>query len=220
MWASDLLGAFLYRAPRGFVYQWSLNGGDIAGATSSSYTASSAGTYACRVTATNQAGSSAQTSAGHVVSAPGSPAPPPVIPTMATLSSLHETNSVFAVAKPSTPLSGHTAAVRHKRGTVFSFLLDQPATVKITITRKVPGRRVGHSCRANSRRLRHKPRCTRTIKIATLTRTAHAGKNKVAFSGRIRGKALKPRRYQAVFIAIDTAGASKPKSLNFRIVTR
>jgi hypothetical protein len=220
MWASDLVGAFLYRAPRDLAYQWSLNGNDIAGATASTYTASSAGTYACRVTATNQAGSSAQTSAGHAVSAPGSPPPPPLIPTKATLSNLHETNSIFAVAKPSTPLTGHTAATRHKRGTVFSFQLDQPATIKITITTKAPGRRVGHSCRPDSRRLRHHPRCTRTIKLATLTRTAHAGKNKIAFSGRIRGKALKPRRYQAIFTAIDKAGTSKPKTLSFTIVMR
>ena len=34
---------------------WSRDGSDIAGATSNSYTASFAGTYTCRVTASNQA---------------------------------------------------------------------------------------------------------------------------------------------------------------------
>jgi hypothetical protein len=62
-WARDLLGSFLYRAPQSFRYQWTLDGTDIAGATLSSYTPSAPGSYTCRVTATNQAGSTAQTSA-------------------------------------------------------------------------------------------------------------------------------------------------------------
>ncbi len=68
-WAPDLLGAFLYRAPQGFAYQWQLNGTDIPGAMASSYTPTSAGSYACRVTASNQAGSTSQTSAGVSVAA-------------------------------------------------------------------------------------------------------------------------------------------------------
>ncbi len=105
-------------------------------------------------------------------------------------------------------------------GTVFSFRLDQAATVKIAIRARARGRRVGRSCRAESRRLRHKPRCTRTVTVATLTRSAHAGLNKVAFSGRVRGKALAPGRYQAIFTAVDSAGASAPKTLSLTIVRR
>jgi PKD domain len=70
-WAGDLLGAFLYRAPRSFVYQWQVGGADIAGASQATYTPSQAGQYTCRVTASNQAGTSAQTSAARTVSALG-----------------------------------------------------------------------------------------------------------------------------------------------------
>ena len=49
---------------------------------------------------------------------------------------------------------------------------------------------------------------------------SHAGLNKVAFSGRVRGKALAPGRYQVAFIAIDSAGASPPKTLTLTIVKR
>jgi hypothetical protein len=118
------------------------------------------------------------------------------------------------------PADRKTSATRHKRGTVFSFRLDQPATVKVAIQIRGRGRRVGRNCRPETRRLRHKPRCTRTITIATLTRTAHTRLNKIAFSGRIRGKALKPGRYQAAFTAIDSAGASPTKTLGFTIVKR
>jgi putative Ig domain-containing protein len=140
--------------------------------------------------------------------------------TKPTLSSLSETNSLFAVARTSTPLSAETAAKHHKKGTVFSFNLDQPASVKIAIRTKVPGRRVGNVCKPPSRKLRRRPRCMRTVTIATLTRTAHPGLNKVAFTGRIRGRALKPRRYQAIFTAIDAAGASPSLALRFRVVNR
>jgi sugar lactone lactonase YvrE len=61
-WAPDLLGSFLYRAPQSFAFQWSLDGVDIAGATSSTVTATAPGKYSCRVTATNHAGSATQAS--------------------------------------------------------------------------------------------------------------------------------------------------------------
>ena len=67
-WAPDLLGSFLYRAPRSFAYQWSKDGADVAGATANSFTASVPGDYRCRVTAQNHAGSTSQTSAPHAVS--------------------------------------------------------------------------------------------------------------------------------------------------------
>ena len=74
-WASDLVESFLYRAPHTFAYSWSLNGTLISGATSSTITAISAGSYACQVTATNQAGSATQASAAHTVSPPSPPLP-------------------------------------------------------------------------------------------------------------------------------------------------
>jgi hypothetical protein len=62
-WAADFAGSFVYQAPRSFAYRWSHNGAAIGGATSPTLEASAAGTYACEVTATNQAGSASQSSA-------------------------------------------------------------------------------------------------------------------------------------------------------------
>ena len=61
-WGADFPGGFVYRAPRTFAYQWSLNGKAVAGATAATFTAKSGGSYTCAVTATNQAGSASQTS--------------------------------------------------------------------------------------------------------------------------------------------------------------
>jgi 6-phosphogluconolactonase (cycloisomerase 2 family) len=66
-WKSDLDGAFLFRAPRTFAYQWQLDGSDIPGATTSSFTFTEPGDYTCLVTAANVAGSSSQTSAAFTV---------------------------------------------------------------------------------------------------------------------------------------------------------
>jgi hypothetical protein len=137
------------------------------------------------------------------------------------ITDLSETYSAFAVGGSSTPLTGRTAAERHHRGTVFSFRLDRPATMKIAIQATASGRRVRGRCDRASRRLRQKPRCTRTVTIAALTRTGHdVGLNRVAFSGRIAGKALTPGHYRAVFTAIDAAGASAGQTLGFTIVRR
>jgi hypothetical protein len=221
-WAADVLGAFLYRAPQTFAYQWSLGGTDIPGATANSYTPSAAGDYRCRVSASNFVGSAVQTSTPRTITLspstpPGSGTTPGSGPGVPTISAVQETNSVFAVGSGSTPLTGTTAR-RHLRGTVFSFQLDQPATVRIAIQRTASGRLVGRNCRSYRRSLRHKRRCTRMATVAQLSRSARAGLNRVAFSGRIRGKALKRGRYQAVFTASDSAGSSTGKALSFTIV--
>jgi lysophospholipase L1-like esterase len=143
---------------------------------------------------------------------PGSPVPrtPPPDgnwPHSPTISTLSESRKVFA---PSSP--------HHTRGTVFSVRLTEPAKVTIRIQRLVPGRRVAQSCRDPAARLRHQPRCIRTIRVTTLTEPGHAGLNEIAFSGLVRRRALAPGRYLAIFVAIDRAGASTTQTLHFSIV--
>jgi hypothetical protein len=64
VWAPDLLGSFFYRAPQTLTYHWTRGGKKIAGASAGTFTPKSGGSYVCQVTATNQAGSTSQTSAG------------------------------------------------------------------------------------------------------------------------------------------------------------
>jgi hypothetical protein len=68
-------GSYVYRAPDAYSFAWTLNGATIAGANSEGLKTTGAGPYACRVTASDQAGSATQTSAGFAVQA--SAAPPP-----------------------------------------------------------------------------------------------------------------------------------------------
>jgi 6-phosphogluconolactonase (cycloisomerase 2 family) len=78
-WADNLLGSMLYRAPRSFSFSWTVNGTPVAGATAASITATTPGSYACRVTATNFAGSTAQASSALAVAT--APTHPPAAPT-------------------------------------------------------------------------------------------------------------------------------------------
>jgi hypothetical protein len=139
---------------------------------------------------------------------------------IAVLTRLGETYATFAVTPAATPLSAVTARRRHHRGTVFSFTLDQTATVRIAIAALSPGRRVGAHCVRDSHKLRHRPRCNRTVAAGTLMRAAHAGQNRVAFSGRIGSRALRPGRYTATFTALDAAGTSARQTLAFTVVAR
>jgi hypothetical protein len=125
-------------------------------------------------------------------------------------------HSAFAPGAGNTPVDGNTAQRRRvPRGTVFSFRLNQEARVTIDILRKNAGRKVKRRCRKPGARNRTKRKCD--LRVARLFRNAHSGDNRVPFTGRIRNRALKPGRYQALFTATGGGGRSKAR-VAFRIV--
>lgn len=71
-------------------------------------------------------------------------------------------------------------------------------------------------------RRRLKRRCTRYVRMGTLTRTkTHEGANRVKFTGRLGRKALKVGAYRVVARASDAAGnRSKTRGAKFKIVRR
>jgi FG-GAP repeat protein len=105
-------------------------------------------------------------------------------------------------------------------GTIFSFTLNEQATVTFSFAQRVSGRKVSGKCVAQTEKNRRKPACSRAVPAGTLTFTAHTGANKVAFQGRISpAKKLKPGHYTVVITATNSAGMrSAPKSLNFTIL--
>lgn len=84
-----------------------------------------------------------------------------------------------------------------KQGAVFSFVLDPAALVTIAIQRRVKGK---------------------WLTKHTLRREARSGMNKVRYTGRVRGKALRRGRYRARFVATASGVKSGPRSVGFRIV--
>lgn len=136
--------------------------------------------------------------------------------TAPAISHLRMLRKRFAVARKPTAKS----ARRARRGSAFLFTLSEDARTSIAIARALPGRRAGKRCVKPRRGL--KRRCTRYAVVSTLTRTkTRRGPNRVAFSGRIGTRKLRPGRYRATVGAVDAAGnRAKAKRVTFRVVRR
>ncbi len=123
--------------------------------------------------------------------------------------------SPFRVGKGSTAIVKRAAP----RNTAIRYRLSEKATVRLNIQRKLPGRRSGGTCVKPTAALRNAPRCTRLVTAVTLQRTGFTGQNRVAFTGRIDGKALPAGSYRVRAKATDKAGnASKARTAGFTIV--
>jgi hypothetical protein len=125
--------------------------------------------------------------------------------------------------KITAPIAKATRArtTRHPAGTVFHYVLSEPARAVIAVQRTLAGRRKGARCVAPTAALRHAKSCTRVVSRGSLTRTSRAGRNRVAFTGRLTRKALAAGRYRAVLTAADAAGnRSKAQTIAFAIASR
>ncbi len=129
------------------------------------------------------------------------------------------THKVFAVGRRSTPTFA-AATTKPKVGARFDYTLDKAATVRIVIARGRSGRREGTTCVAPTKKLARAKKCIRIFERGTLTRASHRGVNRVAFSGRIRSKALTPGNYQATLTATDAAKNTSTATTTFTIATR
>jgi hypothetical protein len=100
--------------------------------------------------------------------------------------------------------SRRTARRSHGRpaeGASITWLMDEPATVRVSIRRASGG--------------------IRTVRVTTLKRKANRGENTIRFSGRIGRRPLRPGRYRAVISATSADGRRAPATtLPFRIVRR
>jgi len=210
---SDAVGAL------SFSYQWLRGGVAIAGAALPGYTlqAADAGQQlSCRVTAT---GAYAQTSAvSATVAVPAAVAALPLLTVVVAPQVSAVSQSASKWLENNTLASISKAARKLPVGTTFRFTLSQAASVAFAFTQTRSGRKVGKSCLAQTRHNAKKHRCTRTVTVATLSFSGHAGANKVRFAGRVsRHVKLKPGRYTLVITATTSGKRSTPHSLSFMI---
>lgn len=76
-WSVGAVGASMYRSPQSTSYAWRRDGQTVSGATGTTLTADSAGSYECLATGTNAAGATTVTSPAATVQAAPSPEPGP-----------------------------------------------------------------------------------------------------------------------------------------------
>ncbi|MEA2444958.1 MAG: hypothetical protein QOJ12_2250, partial [Thermoleophilales bacterium] len=125
----------------------------------------------------------------------------------------------FTVGKAATATAAAAKKKKTPVGTRFSWRLSEAARVTLVIERSTSGRRKGRTCVKPTKKLRKAKKCTRWLAAGTLTRQSAAATTKLAFSGRIGKKALKPGSYRAVVTAVDPAGnVSAKRTLAFRVV--
>jgi hypothetical protein len=136
-----------------------------------------------------------------------------------TLSGVHLTQTHFKVGKTSTAVSAGAAKVAV--GTAFAFQLSAAASVTVSINSATPGLRSGKRCVKPTAALKrkHARGCSLIKSVGTLTRTTEgAGRDQLAFSGRIGLRVLSPGRYTATLTASNTGGHSTPATVTFTIL--
>ena len=143
--------------------------------------------------------------------------PPPPVNVPPELTNVGVTNKVFA------PVAKARAGARRKvkRGTRFRYTLSEAARVTIRIERVLPGRVRGRGSRRKcvkpTARNRKARRCKRYKRVTTLVANEQAGRQSTAFTGRVRGRALRRGRYRARLVASDALGT---RSAETRIALR
>ncbi len=90
------------------------------------------------------------------------------------------------------------AKLRHHRGATITYKDSMAAATTLKVQQSLAGFRSGKRCTAK-RPAHHKgrvKRCTRYVTRGTFTHTDRVGANRINFTGRIAGHALKPGRYR------------------------
>lgn len=192
-----------------FTSAWDFGDGASVSGPAATHTYAAAGAFATALTATDSEGNS-DTRTGVVT----------IADTLAPgVLSFGMTNRVFAVGPRATPLTAKRRRV--PRGTKFRFNVTEAGSVRIQVQRARPGRRLRGRCRKPSKRLRSRPRCTRWVRVGTLTRRVPTGESRVTFSGRLGRRALHRGSHRAGLVAIDAAGnRSRVARVKFRVVRR
>ncbi|MGE0028896.1 MAG: calcium-binding protein [Thermoleophilia bacterium] len=140
----------------------------------------------------------------------GGAAQPPVVRPLVVTPAAFAARTSGATLRP---------AAGRVRGALVAFAVDRAATVTFRVVRIAPGRRAGGRCVAPARARRAAPRCTRVLAVrGSVARAATAGANRLAFSGRVGGKALAPGRYRLLAVARAGGLAGPPARAAFRIL--
>jgi hypothetical protein len=172
---------------------------------------STAGPHTFSVTATASDGVTATRTATYTVN------PPTPVP---ALGKIRVSNKTFRRGSILATLASEHHAHKPPVGTTFTFTLNTAATVELTFTQRVSGRKSGGKCVKQTKRNKHKHACKRTTTAGALELTGHAGTDAIAFQGILsKHHKLNPGTYRLAMVATDATGHSKARTAKFTIVT-
>jgi hypothetical protein len=101
-------------------------------------------------------------------------------------------------------------------GSRIKYTLSEAAAVQIRVEKGKKGRRVRGKCRKVTRKNRLRKKCTRYVRVKSLSQDGKAGVNVLP----IPGKKLGPGRYRLKFTITDPHGNVRKATLKFRIRRR
>jgi hypothetical protein len=139
------------------------------------------------------------------------PPPPPFVPvvTAPSIGALSASPSRFAS-------SGHKKTVHH--GTTLVVKLSAAASVHFEVDVQATGRVVGTRCVKQTSSNRAKTRCDLSKKVGSFTKKLATGTTKVAFSGKVSGRALAPGGYTVTAVATANGKSSAARLAKFTVV--
>ncbi len=112
---------------------------------------------------------------------------------------------------------GGSVRAAAKVGTKVGYTLSAAGTVGFTVERRGAGRKAGGKCRKRTRANAGRKRCDLRLK-GSFKHQGAAGANSFVFTGRLKGRKLKPGRYNLV--AKPGGVGAKASRAKFRIVAR
>jgi uncharacterized delta-60 repeat protein len=186
-------------------HQWDFGDGTTGTGATASHSYTAAGTYNARLTVRDGYGQTASSSRAITVKAVPPPEPP-------ILRGLAIKPAKFRAAPRGGSISSRT-------GAKVSYSDSRAATTTFTVARVLPGRRSGKRCVPPTARNRGAKRCTRFVGVrGSFSHVDVAGKNSFRFTGRVRGKALKPGPYRLDARPRAGGKVGKTVSVRFRIL--
>jgi hypothetical protein len=135
---------------------------------------------------------------------PVPPIPPSRIQSLKAVPATFRAGNIGEAIVSATKGNGKKAPI----GTTVRYTLSAAATVTFTAERRVTGRRVGKKCVKRTKASQQNKKCPLFKKLkGSFTHSGAAGANGFRFSGRLKGKALRPGPYRLVGLAGATRTA-------------
>ncbi len=112
------------------------------------------------------------------------------------------------------------ASIGSVGGAKVGYRLSEAARVKFIVELATTGRKTRGKCVRATRSNRRKRRCTRWVAVrGSFTHAGSAGRNSFRFTGRLRGKRLKPGTYRLVGVGVDSArNKGRAVKVSFKIL--
>jgi uncharacterized repeat protein (TIGR01451 family) len=115
--------------------------------------------------------------------------------------------------------SGPSVVAAAATGAIVGYRLNTAATTKFTVQKREPGVRKGKKCVAPPKKppAKKPKKCTRWLTRGSFSRKDASGAARFRFSGRVKGKTLRPGTYRLRATARNSSGASKLVTKGFKV---